>query len=335
MELEGLRSRFRMMTTASMDKSPSETSLEKFERGDFVELAAHEASLARLREELEKEKEAAVETAKLMLQEQFSLSQQEQLHKHEEMRKEERRRIEAEKQIVFNDAIKSVTQDKERVIEDLRLRVELLTDETEKLRRLLHNAANDSTDQFMTALASENQGLKERCEVLQKDVHRLENELLRAKRFSFVVDRHQDINMSFTDAGAVANAPNYEDVRRLQQENQELRDRLTRSATSLVERGKICVQSCQTGDAVLLVWDENHLHYRVFLESSPHLHFLHTDSYVPLQLSKDPPRKLYCTAEVVSKEFCQAKKVKSTSTFFSYLYLPPWYHIKFVFLCGE
>lgn len=31
MELEGLRSRFRMMTTASMDKSPSETSLEKFE----------------------------------------------------------------------------------------------------------------------------------------------------------------------------------------------------------------------------------------------------------------------------------------------------------------
>ncbi|KAK8720136.1 hypothetical protein OTU49_013549, partial [Cherax quadricarinatus] len=28
LELEGLRSRFRMMTTASMDKSPSETSLE-------------------------------------------------------------------------------------------------------------------------------------------------------------------------------------------------------------------------------------------------------------------------------------------------------------------
>ena len=64
--------------------------------------------------------------------------------------------------VVFNDAIKSVTQDKERVIEDLRLRVELLTDETEKLRRLLHNAANESTDQFMTALASENQGLKVR-----------------------------------------------------------------------------------------------------------------------------------------------------------------------------
>ncbi|XP_068228950.1 RB1-inducible coiled-coil protein 1-like isoform X2 [Palaemon carinicauda] len=308
MELESLRSRFRMMTTASMDKSPSETSLEKFERGEFLDLASHEAALARLREELEREKEAAVEAAKMMMEEQFSLAQQDQLLKHEELRKEERRRIESEKQVVFNDAIKSVTQDKERVIEDLRLRVELLTDETEKLRRLVHNAANESTDQFITALASENQGLKERCEVLQKDVHRLENELLRAKRLSFTTERHHDLSMSFTDAGAASGGPNYEDVRRLQLENQELKDKLSRSATSLVERGKINVHSCQAGDAVLLVWDENYLHYRVFLESNPHLHFLHTDSYGPLHLSKDAPHKLYCTAEVVNKEFCQAKK---------------------------
>lgn len=64
---------------------------------------------------------------------------------------------------MFNDAIKSVTQDKERVIEDLRLRVELLTDETEKLRRLMHNAATESSDQIMTALATENQSLKVKC----------------------------------------------------------------------------------------------------------------------------------------------------------------------------
>lgn len=63
-------------------------------------------------------------------------------------------------QIVFNDAIKAVSQDKERVIEDLRLRVELLTDETEKLRRLMHNAAAESTDHLMGAIASENEALK-------------------------------------------------------------------------------------------------------------------------------------------------------------------------------
>ena len=66
-----------------------------------MDLAAHEAALARLREEMEKEKEAAVESAKMMLEEQFSLAQQEQLLKHEELRKEERRRIEAEKQVCY------------------------------------------------------------------------------------------------------------------------------------------------------------------------------------------------------------------------------------------
>ncbi|XP_063594910.1 RB1-inducible coiled-coil protein 1-like [Penaeus indicus] len=313
MELEGLRSRFRMMTTASMDKSPSETSLEKFERGEFMDLAAHEIALAKLREELLREKEAELEAVKLALQEQFAQAQKEELQKHEEMRKEERRRIEAEKQVVFNDAIKSVTQDKERVIEDLRLRVELLTDETEKLRRLMHNAATESSDQIMTALATENQTLKERCETLQKDIVRLENELLRAKRFSFVTERQHDLSMSFTDAGPAGAAgpiTSSEDVKKLQQENQELRDKLeqSRSATSLVERGKISIHSCQPGEAVLLVWDDIHLHYRVLLEGNPHLHFLHTDAYVPLGLSKEPPHKMYCTAEVVSKEFCQAKK---------------------------
>ncbi|XP_069193835.1 RB1-inducible coiled-coil protein 1 isoform X1 [Procambarus clarkii] len=317
MELEGLRSRFRMMTTASMDKSPSETSLEKFERGEFLDLGAHEAALARLREELIKEKEAALEATQLSLQEQFAQAQEEAMQKHQEMRKEERRRIEAEKQIVFNDAIKSVTQDKERVIEDLRLRVELLTDETEKLRRLMHHAATESSDQLITALARENEVYKERCEMLQKDIIRLEGEVLRAKRLSFVVatERPTDLSMSFTDAGATLTTPlgslsANEDVRKLQQENQELRDKLTRSATSLVERGKISVHSCQAGEAVLLVWDEHHLHYRVLLEGNPYLHFLHIDSYGPLSLSKElPHQKMYCTAEVVSKEFCQAKKV--------------------------
>ncbi|XP_042209563.1 RB1-inducible coiled-coil protein 1-like [Homarus americanus] len=308
MELEGLRSRFRMMTTASMDKSPSETSLEKFERGDFLDMGAHEAALARLREELLKEKEVAIEETKIGLQEQFGQVRRDELQKHETMRKDERRRIEAEKQIVFNDAIKSVSQDKERVIEDLRLRVELLTDETEKLRRLMHNAATGSTDHLMSALVSENEALKERCEILQKDITRLEGEVLRVKRLSFVVtpERPTDLSMSFTESGASAVSPSgslsaNEDVRKLQQENQELRDKL---------------RPFMPGPGnVLLVWDDHHLHYRVLLEGNPHLHFLHLIHTHTLAsnhlhvLFTETPHKMYCTAEVVSKEFCQAKKV--------------------------
>ena len=69
-------------------------------------------------------------------------------------------------QNVFNDAIRSVSQDKERVIEDLRLRVELLTDETEKLRRMMNAAATDSPDQIMQAMAAENHSLKVRKYIL-------------------------------------------------------------------------------------------------------------------------------------------------------------------------
>ncbi|ROT73656.1 RB1-inducible coiled-coil protein 1 [Penaeus vannamei] len=61
MELEGLRSRFRMMTTASMDKSPSETSLEKLSVVSLWTWQRTEIALAKLREELLREKEAELE----------------------------------------------------------------------------------------------------------------------------------------------------------------------------------------------------------------------------------------------------------------------------------
>ncbi|XP_069936715.1 RB1-inducible coiled-coil protein 1-like [Cherax quadricarinatus] len=347
LELEGLRSRFRMMTTASMDKSPSETSLEKFEciyteRYISVCMIERYISVYTLRYTLFEVADGERSRAKLNLKITTGVNfhctclssgagRRRQYTVVEDRNREdgggggeEQRRMEAEKQIVFNDAIKSVTQDKERVIEDLRLRVELLTDETEKLRRLAHGASAEASEHFVSALVSENDGLKERCEVLQKDVIRLEGEVLRAKRLSFVVaaERPTDLSMSFTDAGAAATATTSpsapvstnDDIRKLQQENQELRDKLSRSATSLVERGKISIHSCQAGEAVLLVWDDNHHHYRVLLEGNPHLHFLHTDSYNPLGLSKVLPRKAYSTAEVVSKEFCQAKKVSTDCT---------------------
>ncbi|CAL4073795.1 unnamed protein product [Meganyctiphanes norvegica] len=318
MELEGLRSRFRMMTTASCDKSPSETSLqslERMERADSVDLGTHEAALARLREELHREHSAALEAERQLLEQQHFQQHQEADKKHQEIINQQRKRIESEKQTVFNDAIRCVSQDKERVIEDLRLRIELLTDETEKLRRMMNAAATDSSDQIMQAMAAENHSLKERCETLHKEVVRLENELLRAKRMSFVCERQQDLNASFTEGavGGVQVPTSPESVRKLQLENQELRDKLSRSTSSLVERGRISISSCVQGEAVLLVWDEIHLHYRVLLEGHPHLHFLHSDSYQALGLHKgdatpDTPRKMYVTAEVVSKEFCQAKK---------------------------
>ncbi|XP_076053799.1 autophagy-related 17 isoform X3 [Oratosquilla oratoria] len=309
MELEGLRSRFRMMTTASMDKSPSETSLERYERGDLIEATCHEAALTRMREELEQEKVTAVEEIRKALEEQHRFALEEEHKKNEERRKEERRRIEAENQVVFNEAIQSVIQGKEKVIEDLRLRVSLLTEESEKKKRM---SGGEMTDQML----SENRLLKEKCEAHLQEIHRLEAEVVKAKRLSFTTEKMHDLNSSFSMAspsalagsgGSIA-ATSPETVRKLQQENQELREKLSQSATSLLERGKISIKTCQQGDAVLLVWDEQYQHYRVLLEGNQHFYFLHSDSYALLGLSREAPRKLYCTAEVVNKEFCQAKK---------------------------
>jgi RB1-inducible coiled-coil protein 1 len=47
----------------------------------------------------------------------------------------------------------------------------------------------------------------------------------------------------------------------------------------------------------------------IYTEGNSLFHFLHSDSVVPLGLSPSiVPRKQYITAEVVDKEYCQARK---------------------------
>ena len=49
--------------------------------------------------------------------------------------------------------------------------------------------------------------------------------------------------------------------------------------------------------------------YMIYTEGNSLFHFLHSDSVVPLGLSPSiVPRKQYITAEVVDKEYCQARK---------------------------
>ena len=71
------------------------------------------------------------------------------------------------------------------------------------------------------------------------------------------------------------------------------------------------VNSVERGEVVLVVWSAPHSHYSIYHEGRV-LHFLHSDSLEALGLggqnSEHSPAKLQTTAEVVSKEFCQARK---------------------------
>ncbi|XP_058819964.1 RB1-inducible coiled-coil protein 1 isoform X2 [Topomyia yanbarensis] len=60
-EIESLRCRYKLMT--SMDRSPSDTSLEKIERPDMIDIVSHEQLLAQTREDFNREKERAIKTA--------------------------------------------------------------------------------------------------------------------------------------------------------------------------------------------------------------------------------------------------------------------------------
>ena len=50
-EMESLRCKFKLMT--SMERSPSDTSLEKIERPDIIDIAYHETIISQLKENFE------------------------------------------------------------------------------------------------------------------------------------------------------------------------------------------------------------------------------------------------------------------------------------------
>ncbi|XP_029038342.1 RB1-inducible coiled-coil protein 1 isoform X1 [Osmia bicornis bicornis] len=60
-ELENIRSRFKLMAASTMERSPSDSSLEKIERPDVIEFANH--ILAQAKEDMKLEKSVAIRTA--------------------------------------------------------------------------------------------------------------------------------------------------------------------------------------------------------------------------------------------------------------------------------
>ncbi|CAB0034544.1 unnamed protein product [Trichogramma brassicae] len=62
-QLDTIRSRFKLMTASAMERSPSDSSLEKIERVDVIELVNHETILAQTKKDFELEKEEAIKKA--------------------------------------------------------------------------------------------------------------------------------------------------------------------------------------------------------------------------------------------------------------------------------
>ena len=185
----------------------------------------------------------------------------------------ERIRDVADQQVIFNEALSKAMEEKNKEVEVLRAEL----------------AKTHNTD-LVTQLAD-----------LGKKNTQLEAELKEAKL---------KLDQAMIQSVMTLNRSDQvdPDLQRLQKENAHLKEQLTKSMMVLVSSGKINVASVDRGDVVMVVWNEDHNNFSIYTEPSFDLplHFLHNESAQILGLSNASKR--YTTAEVVDKEYCQAKK---------------------------
>lgn len=282
LEMETLRSRFKIMqTTGTLERSPSvsesEFSIESPRPGSMEHIGMEhrlEEMIHSERSRWDQEKEKLIEKLK------ESQMENEEMREHiKDIRNSERLRNSAEKQVVFNEAIRKVVEEKDKKIEGLELS---LAQKTQRDNQTMLNT------------------LEEQMAEVQRKNAQLESELLEAKQ-----KLHTNMMSS------IATMEPTESFKQLQEENLMLKQQLSRSMTSLVSTGKVSINTADKGDVVLVLWADEHNNYQIYHEGAV-LHFLHTDSITTLGLVEaGGRRKKYITAEVVEKEYCQAKKAEN------------------------
>ncbi|XP_043917640.1 RB1-inducible coiled-coil protein 1 [Protopterus annectens] len=100
-----------------------------------------------------------------------------------------------------------------------------------------------------------------------------------------------------------------------EEENKRLNQRLmSQSMSSVSSRHseKIAIRDFQVGDLVLIILDERHDNYVLFTVG-PTLYFLHSESLGSLDLkpASGSPKKPWVLGKVMEKEYCQAKKAQN------------------------
>ncbi|GAB0094475.1 RB1-inducible coiled-coil protein 1 [Sergentomyia squamirostris] len=277
-ELESLRSRYRLMT--SIERSPSDTSLEKIERPDLLEMSGHEA-VFHTREDIERGGVPIISGRS---------------------RWESRSGMGAlflagspKSPSKTQDLYKRILEDKDNQLELMRQREDQLLKDITRLQDTIQNLTEpDLSDMNSVSV------LKEKMDFLQKDKSRLEQEL-ETEKF-----KRQEMESSFAALKVVT--PDSTAVSPDQMTRSGARSKMS---ASMLNRGLISVSTCSKGDLVLIVWNGSHEQYIIVQEASI-LYFLHGESYNTLKLPRiaasETPSVTHVIAKVVEKEFCVARK---------------------------
>lgn len=175
-EIESIRSRFRLMSITKMERSPSESNLDGIERGESKELANHEAIILQLKENYEIEKQKAVSAAVLQESRKWEIILNEKLG-------EMKTKHELEKEIMLDEAIKKVVEEKDKQIDLLRMLEKNPDDECTNCR---------NTMQKLTEKENQCVKLCEKLECLEKEKIEVEAQL-GLEKSRFVDDSTQDM----------------------------------------------------------------------------------------------------------------------------------------------
>lgn len=163
-ELETIRSRFKLMAASTMERSPSDSSLERIERTDVIELANHEAILEQAKEDMKVENAMAVRTA------------------IEKERADCMTKLDNELKLA-----KEVVEEKNREIEMYRVRTVALIEQGKRYKNMMDRLIGEF------GLTSDiQQTIKEKVKNLETDKTWLENKETAEKTMQTVMEQNKD-----------------------------------------------------------------------------------------------------------------------------------------------
>lgn len=165
-EIESLRCKFKLMT--SMERSPSDTSLERIERPDIIDIASHEAIVNQLKENFDEEIKIAVRNA--LEKERGDAKLSESTSKLSLMPSSPGKSPK-ESQEIF----RRILDEKDRQLDLMRDREQFLMKETMRLKETIQSLTDIELNESQVSL------YKEKLEAIQNEKKKLEKDLEKEK----------------------------------------------------------------------------------------------------------------------------------------------------------
>ncbi|XP_076291070.1 autophagy-related 17 isoform X3 [Lasioglossum baleicum] len=223
----------------------------------------------------------------------------------------------------MREVLKGLRAEKDEVdvSESKKVRVEA-NDDQSCLSRRMEMLENDNKrlNSEMQALREYRESAKTKIEALKAEKIRLEVELVKERsRRSFAAressegrEKEMIASVAVVSEGSSRDAATSPEPQccMCMAHCGYVRKKMKKTAEKLVQQRRITVTSCDPGDKVLVFWNPTHENFTLYQES-PIFYFLNTDCVAALDLgptSDGLPKRQQTIAEVVDKEYCQAKK---------------------------